>query len=89
LPGIEGEEAPTSTTPSHINLAPAASFLVPLPGKSGRPLQGEFFAHTSFTLLLFCFTLFILPTLFYIKNPKKLESLVVVIALLLVHHAVP
>jgi hypothetical protein len=59
-----------------------ANFLAPLPGKSGRPLQGEFFAHTSFTLLLFCFTLFILPASFYIKNPKKLESLVVVISLL-------
>jgi hypothetical protein len=87
--GLEEEEAPTSTTFSHVNYAPAANFLVPLPGKSGRPLQGEFFAHTSFTLLLFCFTLFILPASFYIKNPKKLESLVVVISLLLVHHAVP
>jgi hypothetical protein len=67
-----------------------SNFRVPLPGKSGRPLQGEFFAHTSFTLfLLFCFTLFILPAPFYIKNPKKIESLVVVISLLLVHHAVP
>jgi hypothetical protein len=47
------------------------------------------FAHTSFTLLLFCFTLFILPASFYIKNPKKLESLVVVISLLLVYHAIP
>jgi hypothetical protein len=47
------------------------------------------FAHTSFTFLLFCFTLFILPASFFIKNPKKLESLVVVISLLLVHHAVP
>jgi hypothetical protein len=54
------------------------NFLALLPRKSGRPLQGEFFAHTSFTLLLFCFTLFILPTSFYIKNPKKLESLVVI-----------
>jgi hypothetical protein len=32
-------------------------------------------ARTSFTLLLFCFTLFILPALFYIKNPKKLRIL--------------
>jgi hypothetical protein len=54
-------------------------FLAPLPGKSERPLQGEFFARTSFTLLLFCFTLFILPASFYIKNPKNLESLVVVL----------
>jgi hypothetical protein len=64
-------------------------FLAPLPGKSGRPLQGEFFAHTSFTLLLFCFTLFILLASLYIKNLKKLESLVVIISLLLVHYAVP
>jgi hypothetical protein len=72
-----------------ITHAPAALFLAPLPGKSGRLLRGEFFAHTSFTLLLFCFTLFILPASFYIKNPKKLESLVVVISLLLVHHVIP
>jgi hypothetical protein len=72
-----------------ITHAPAALFLAPLPGKSGRPLQGEFFARTSFTLLLFCFTLFILPASFYIKNPKKLESLVVVISLLLVYHVAP
>jgi hypothetical protein len=72
-----------------INHAPAALFLAPLPGKSGRLLQGKFFARTSFTLLLLCFTLFILLALFYIKNPKKLEFLVVVISLLLVHHAVP
>jgi hypothetical protein len=39
--------------------------------------EESFFARTSFTLLLFCFTLFILPASFYIKNPKKLESLVV------------
>jgi hypothetical protein len=56
-----------------------ANFLAPLPGKSGRPLQGEFFAHTSFTLF-YCFALlyFFLPASFFIKNPKKLESLVVV-----------
>jgi hypothetical protein len=89
LPRNEEEEAPTSTISSHVNYAPATNFLAPLPGKSGRPLQGEFFAHTSFTLLLFCFTLFILPASFYIKNPKKLESLVVVISLLLVHYDVP
>jgi hypothetical protein len=49
----------------------AAYFLAPLPGRKRRLLRGEFFAHTSFTLLLFCFTLFILPALLYIKNPKN------------------
>jgi hypothetical protein len=67
-----------------------ALFLAPLLGTNGRPLQGEFFAHISFTL----FYSFALLYLFYLhrfisKNPKKLESLVVVISLLLVHHAVP
>jgi hypothetical protein len=49
-------------------------------GGSRRLLRGEFFARTSFSLLLllFCFTLFILPASFFIKNPKKLESFVVV-----------
>jgi hypothetical protein len=32
LPGTKEEEAPTSTTLSHVNLAPAALFLAPLPG---------------------------------------------------------
>jgi hypothetical protein len=55
LPGIEEEEAPTSTTLSHVNLAPAANFLAPLPGKSGRLLRGEFLhAHP---LLCYCFAL--------------------------------
>jgi hypothetical protein len=50
--------------------------------KSGRPLQGEF-SHTHPLLCFkFCFTLF-LPASFYIKNPKKLESLVVVFTYLL------
>jgi hypothetical protein len=75
---------------------PTAGYLLHQPGsiklfsgavareKSGRPLQGEFFVRTSFTLLLFCFTLFILPASFYIKNPKKkLESLVVIFTYLL------
>jgi hypothetical protein len=52
-------------------------------GGSRRLLQGDFFARTSFTLLMFCFTLFILPASFFIKNPKKLESLVVVFTYLL------
>jgi hypothetical protein len=53
-------------------------------GRSGRPLQGEFFARTSFTLF-YCFALLylFLLALFYIKNPKKLESLIVVFTCLL------
>jgi hypothetical protein len=52
--------------------------------------EGSFRTHILyFVIVLFCFTLFILPASFYIKNPKKLESLVVAISLLLVHHAVP
>jgi hypothetical protein len=44
-------------------------------GGSRRLLRGEFFARTSFTLLLFCFTLFILPASFFIKKPKKIRIL--------------
>jgi hypothetical protein len=46
-----------------------------LPGKSGRPLQGEFFACTSFTLLLFCFTLFIFTCIVLYQKPKKIRIL--------------
>jgi hypothetical protein len=44
--------------------------------------EGSFHTHILYFVLLFCFTLFILPASFYIKNPKKLESLVVAISLL-------
>jgi hypothetical protein len=42
--------------------------------------RGVFHTHTHifYFVLLFCFTLFLLAS-FYIKNPKKLESLVVVL----------
>jgi hypothetical protein len=66
LPGIEEEEAPTSTTRSHVNYAPAAIFLALLPGRKGV-------SHfQTFTLLLFCFTLF-LPAYFYQKY-KQISS---------------
>jgi hypothetical protein len=73
LPGIKEEEVPTSTTYSHVNYAPAASFLAPLPGKSGRPLQGEFFARTSFTLLfaLLYFTLLYFYLYCFISKTQK------------------
>jgi hypothetical protein len=45
--------------------------------------RGVFRTHILYFVLLFCFTLFILPASFYIKNPKKLESLVVVFTCLL------
>jgi hypothetical protein len=66
----------------HVSLAPAALFLAPLPGRKEDSARGVF-AHTFFTMLLFYFTLFILSALLYIKNPKKLESLVVVFTCLL------
>jgi cytochrome bd-type quinol oxidase subunit 1 len=54
-----------------------ANFLAPLPGKSGRPLQGEFFARTSFTLLSFALLYFYLHR--FIKNTKKLVPSIIVI----------
>jgi hypothetical protein len=52
--------------------------------------RGVFCTHILyFVIVLFCFTLFILPASFYIKKPKKLESLVFVISLLLVHYVDP
>jgi hypothetical protein len=47
-------------------------------GGSRRLLRGEFFAHISFTSLLFCFTLFYFTCIIFYQKPKKLESLVVV-----------
>jgi hypothetical protein len=66
LPGTEEEEeAPTSTTRSHVNYAPAAIFLAPLPGRKRISTRGVS-RFQSFTLLLFCFILFLLAS-FYQK----------------------
>jgi hypothetical protein len=43
-------------------------------GRERRPLQGEFFAHTSFTLF-YCFALLYFYLHHFIKNPKKIRIL--------------
>jgi hypothetical protein len=66
---------------SLINWAPSnsnKSFLAPLPGKKKKTsARGVFRTHILYFVLLFCFTLFYLHR--FIKNPKNLESLIVVI----------
>jgi hypothetical protein len=68
LPGIEEEEAPTSTTFSHVNYAPAANFLAPLPGKKKTSAMGVSHAH-PLLCFKFYFTLFLLAS-FYQKHKK-------------------
>jgi hypothetical protein len=63
LLGIEEEEAPTSTT-RHQRI-----FLVPLLGRKKISARGVS-RFQSFTLLLFCFTLFLLAS-FYQKYKKN------------------
>jgi hypothetical protein len=89
LPGIEEEEAPTSTTRSHVNLAPSNSNQVfwRRCREGRRLLQGDSRTHNFFTLFLFCFILFLLA-LFYQKYKKKLASFIVVTSLLLVRYVV-
>jgi hypothetical protein len=64
LPGIEEEEAPISTTLSHVNLAPAADFLAPLPGRRVEDFCKGSFLHTH-PLLYYCFALLYL---FYLHH---------------------
>jgi hypothetical protein len=61
LPGTEEEEAPTSTTRSHVNLAPSANFLAPLPGKKKTSTRGVSHAH-PLLCFSFAFTLFLLAS---------------------------
>jgi hypothetical protein len=65
LPGIEEEEAPTSTTFSHVNYAPAKHqqdiFLAPLPGKKKTSTSGVSHAHPLFCFKFF-FILFLLAS---------------------------
>jgi hypothetical protein len=57
--GLE-EEAPTSTTFSHVNYAPTSSFLAPLPGRKKKTsARGVSHAH-PLLCFKFCFTLFLL-----------------------------
>jgi hypothetical protein len=46
-------------------------FSLAVAGEEWKTSARGVFARTSFTLLLFCFTLFILLALLYIKNPKN------------------
>jgi hypothetical protein len=52
-----------------INTAPSTSFLAPLPGRKKTSARGVSQAQ-SFTLFLFCFTLFLLAS-FYQKKQKN------------------
>jgi hypothetical protein len=61
LSGTEEEEAPTSTTFSHVNYAPADNFLASLPGKKKTSARGVLHAH-SLLCFKFCFTLFLLAS---------------------------
>jgi hypothetical protein len=68
--------------------APSSIFLAPLPGIKKISTRGVSHAK-SFTLLLFCFTLFLLA-LFYQKYKKKIPLIVCIpLLLLLVHYVVP
>jgi hypothetical protein len=72
----------------HHRLGPI-KFSGAVAGEEVKDLCKGSFSHTHALLCFkFCFTLFLLAS-FYIKNPKKLESLVVVISLLLVYYVVP
>jgi hypothetical protein len=66
-----------------------ALFLAPLPGKKWKTsARGVFRTHILYFVLIFDLLYFYLHH-FISKTQKKLESLVIVISLLLVHHAVP
>jgi hypothetical protein len=59
-----------------------------LPGRKKKTsVRGVFRTHILYFVLSFALLYFYLHR--FIKNPKKLESLVVVISLLLVHYVVP
>jgi hypothetical protein len=69
LPGIEEEYAPTSTTHSHVNLAPSNKFFWCRCRGGRRLLQGEFSHAHPLLCFKFCFTLFLLASLY--EKPKK------------------
>jgi hypothetical protein len=72
----------------YINTAPPTSFLAPLPGRKKISARGV--SHfQSFSLLLFCFILFLLAS-FYQKYKKIVPLIVgILLLLILVHYDVP
>jgi hypothetical protein len=73
LPGIEEEEAPTSTTLSHVNLAPSSYFLAPLPGRRVEDVcKGSFCTHILyFVIILLYFIYFFTCIILYQKFKKN------------------
>jgi hypothetical protein len=91
----EGKSAAIFITPSSWGSQRAGhsprnkqQFLGAVAGEEWKTSAREVF-RTHILYFVLSFALLILPASFFIKNPKKLESLVVGISLLLVHHAVP
>jgi hypothetical protein len=73
LPGTVEEEAPTLTTFSHVNYAPAANFLALLPGKNKTSARGVSYAH-PLLCFKFCFY-FIFTCIILSKTQKKISFL--------------
>jgi hypothetical protein len=89
LPGIEEEEAPTSTTRSHVNLAPAAIIFWRRCRGRVEDFCGGSFSHAH-PLLCYCFALLYLFYLHrFISKTKKIRILGSCYFFTLVHHAVP
>jgi hypothetical protein len=75
LPGIKEEYFQRLKKTSRVNLAPAASFLAPLPGKSRRLLRGEFsHAHPLLCLIVLLYFIYFTCIALY-KKPKKIRIL--------------
>jgi hypothetical protein len=70
----------------HVNLA-QLSFSGTVVGEEEDFYKGSFRTHILYFVLSFALLYFYLHH--FIKNPKKIESLVVVISLLLAHYVVP
>jgi hypothetical protein len=84
LPGNEEEEEAPTSTKRQQNIT---SFSGAVAGEEEDFCEGSFRTHILYFVLSFALLYFYLHH--FIKNLKKLESLVVVISLLLVHYVVP
>jgi hypothetical protein len=77
LPGIEEEEAPTSTTRSHVNLAPSKKFSGAVAGEEEDFCKGSL-ARTIF-YFVFVLLYFIFACIVLSKIQKKIVPFIVVI----------
>jgi hypothetical protein len=84
LPGTKEEYFQRLKKTSRVNLAPSSFFSGAVAGEEEEDFcEGSFRTHILYFVIVLLYFIYFTCIVFFIKNPKKLESLVVVFTYLL------